>query len=96
MRLSNDCNITRKRQSERERGVKIILRAFNGQQTLSGLYYEDLEAVAERHTENTESCEVQEYEKPKRMFAMLLGSARTLFNRNGKQSKTFTEGQDLL
>lgn len=81
---------------ERGRGVSNILRAYKGQPKFSGLYEEDLEALAENYEETADSCDATDLEKSKEMFAMLHGSARTLFNRKGKYCKSFEEGMDLI
>lgn len=80
----------------RGRGVSNILRAYKGQRTFSGLYDEDLEAIAENYSETADSCDATDYEKRKAMFSMLHGSAWTLINRKGKGCKEFDEGMELL
>lgn len=45
----------------RGRGVTDVLREYRGQPISSGLYEEDLEAIAENNLENVDSCDATEF-----------------------------------
>lgn len=51
--------------------------------------------MGESYEETNDSCDGTEFEKSKEMFAMLQWSARTLFNREWKEWKTFGEAVDV-